>query len=706
MQPTFRILVVVLAMALISSAGFADCVDYTATTHWVATPTGGDGGPFAIVEGYAYLAGFGKFRIADVSDPEHAREVGTCDGYFDGTVSIRGNVAYVPTCTGGIAIIDISDRTHPAVVNSVPTGESFVMGAIIGNCLCVMDSTTRVHIYDLADPVNPVLISAHSATSPVRRLESSGSNLYVVADDVEIVDLSVPESPRLVGAIDTPSLARCVAVDGFTVYACVDVAGLCIYDVTRPQAPVELGRVPAPSGSEMVVADGTAYIIHDELYLYDIHDQGHPRHTGVLRLRSSLVHVDVVGPWLYTTSSQGLSVWTIGPPEVPSPDAIFDTSAEVRDLVIAGDYAYTATPAGPYVIDVTDPATAREVGLAPTGFNLEHVRVDGNRVFALGYYNSLPEFTGALAVFDVSTPTDPRQAAEISVPYGSFDLAVAGNVAYVAAGDDGLLVVDLDSPDSPPSIIDGGSFGSAMVVAVSGLHLFVGDTDGLMIFTIADPLQPRQLAGLEYPEGCGRSLALTPAKLLACGPWGVSVFDIFDERNPRFERFIPTPGHPMSIVTAGMHAYCIDYTGLGIIELTEHAEPEIVGYTSINRSAVGAVTRDHLVLGLNRGLAFQPLQCESSVASPRPTMTTWPNPLHDEANVRFTLARGGRITARVYDVAGRAVRTFFQGDAQPGTVNLHWDSRDDDGRRVPAGVYLLRVESGEGVWTSNVVRVR
>lgn len=54
------------------------------------------------------------------------------------------------------------------------------------------------------------------------------------------------------------------------------------------------------------------------------------------------------------------------------------------------------------------------------------------------------------------------------------------------------------------------------------------------------------------------------------------------------------------------------------------------------------------------------------------------------------------LRVAVYDVAGRLVRSLRPGPAPAGTSPLVWDGRDRQGRRVPAGVYLLRITDGDG----------
>lgn len=84
-----------------------------------------------------------------------------------------------------------------------------------------------------------------------------------------------------------------------------------------------------------------------------------------------------------------------------------------------------------------------------------------------------------------------------------------------------------------------------------------------------------------------------------------------------------------------------------------------------------------------------------------------PNPVHSgDAVVRFTLPREMAARVTVHDVGGARVRTLFDGAAEAGTRAVRWNGRDDAGRAVPAGVYLVRLESADGVRSTKVVRSR
>jgi flagellar hook assembly protein FlgD len=51
------------------------------------------------------------------------------------------------------------------------------------------------------------------------------------------------------------------------------------------------------------------------------------------------------------------------------------------------------------------------------------------------------------------------------------------------------------------------------------------------------------------------------------------------------------------------------------------------------------------------------------------------------------------VTIRVYDVAGRLVRTLVDGPEEPGRRSVVWDGRSSGGRTVATGVNICRMTS-------------
>ncbi|MCK5407328.1 MAG: T9SS type A sorting domain-containing protein, partial [Candidatus Krumholzibacteria bacterium] len=73
----------------------------------------------------------------------------------------------------------------------------------------------------------------------------------------------------------------------------------------------------------------------------------------------------------------------------------------------------------------------------------------------------------------------------------------------------------------------------------------------------------------------------------------------------------------------------------------------------------------------------------------------YPNPFNPSTTIGFTVAQSGHVTLKIYDVAGRLVRTLVDERRRPGTVySSKWDGRNDSGERVASGVYFYKLVAG------------
>ena len=73
-------------------------------------------------------------------------------------------------------------------------------------------------------------------------------------------------------------------------------------------------------------------------------------------------------------------------------------------------------------------------------------------------------------------------------------------------------------------------------------------------------------------------------------------------------------------------------------------------------------------------------------------MALFNNPMiSGHATVHFGIAHPDRVTARIYDVGGRLVRTLADRSFPPGLYDLAWDGSDDRGRAMPRGVYFTEI---------------
>jgi FG-GAP repeat len=80
-----------------------------------------------------------------------------------------------------------------------------------------------------------------------------------------------------------------------------------------------------------------------------------------------------------------------------------------------------------------------------------------------------------------------------------------------------------------------------------------------------------------------------------------------------------------------------------------------------------------------------------------------PNPCRDEATIAFALPAAGIARVTVHDVTGRRVATLLDAALAAGAQSVQWDVRDEGGRRVAAGLYLVRLEHGASATAAKLV---
>jgi hypothetical protein len=80
-----------------------------------------------------------------------------------------------------------------------------------------------------------------------------------------------------------------------------------------------------------------------------------------------------------------------------------------------------------------------------------------------------------------------------------------------------------------------------------------------------------------------------------------------------------------------------------------------------------------------------------------------PNPFNPVTRVTFSVARPGEVSLRVYDIAGRLIRTLVDSWREPGVYSEVWDGKSAEGSSLPSGIYFYRLEAGDFVAARKMV---
>ena len=84
----------------------------------------------------------------------------------------------------------------------------------------------------------------------------------------------------------------------------------------------------------------------------------------------------------------------------------------------------------------------------------------------------------------------------------------------------------------------------------------------------------------------------------------------------------------------------------------------------------------------------------------------YPNPFNPITTIRYDLPEAGYVNVVIYDMMGHQIKQLISGTEDAGHKSVVWDSTNDYGRPVSAGVYMYRIQTGEYIQTKKMVLLK
>jgi len=86
-------------------------------------------------------------------------------------------------------------------------------------------------------------------------------------------------------------------------------------------------------------------------------------------------------------------------------------------------------------------------------------------------------------------------------------------------------------------------------------------------------------------------------------------------------------------------------------------------------------------------------------------MPNQPNPFKSQTAIRYSLPAETKVSLSIYDASGKLIKTMVNENAKPGLYSENWNGTDEQGKKVPKGVYFYRLEAGEFTATKKMVKM-
>ncbi|MDR2878142.1 MAG: hypothetical protein LBV36_08935 [Chromatiales bacterium] len=393
----------------------------------------------------------------------------------------------------------------------------------------VADWFSGLHIYDVSDAVQPVLLSSfHSIGSP-KGVVVRDHIAYVADDDhgLLILDVTDPREPRELVRLDLPGLAYTPVLDGNLLYLAAHRGGVLIVDVSDPRAPVALAQYIAPGKSwSLRVRDGFAFVADDDngLLILDVSDVNAVHAISSYQPGGRIEEVILDGNLAYVALYEGaVHILDVSDPLTPRVLAERRTPGNARGLALHGSRLYVADwLAGVQIIDVADPTRPRFLGTRDTDGAAWGLAVQGDTVMVADWW-------GGIATLDASNPAQPTLLSHYPRRDKVNATAARDNFIFTAQGSGGVQIFEASNPLNP-TWVTGIELRSASDALVLGEQLWVLHDDGTHVaeIDISNPFEARWSA--DFTLGYhGKALRAADSAVLALGEHEYTLINVNDE---------------------------------------------------------------------------------------------------------------------------------------------------------------------------------
>lgn len=258
------------------------------------------------------------------------------------------------------------------------------------------------------------------------------------------------------------------------------------------------GEADDPIGGLLAVEGKHAYLTTGgSLLVVDVSDPTHPRVVGSYDRTNQATALAVSGGRAYLAGDRELRVIDLANPMAPRGVGRCDLGREFGEtawgVAVQGRYAYITDGGSVVVIDVSDPATPKKLGRCEVEC--------GESITVAGQYAYLACDVDGVRIVSVADPTAPKPIGTWKGPANALETVVAGNLAFVTGGEDGveLWIGDISDPAAPKTI---GRYGDGMSggVAIQGKYAYVA-CGHLDVVDISNPAAPK-LAGFYRDDEC------------------------------------------------------------------------------------------------------------------------------------------------------------------------------------------------------------
>ncbi|MDP8237982.1 MAG: T9SS type A sorting domain-containing protein [Candidatus Hatepunaea meridiana] len=465
---------------------------------------------------------------------------------------------------------------------------------------------------------------------------------------LRVVSIADNQNPVEVANVDMPSndLNKIQIVGD---YAYVYNMGFYIYDVSDPEEPELVDRLPLGRARDMSVIDDYAYIRGvDELYIMSL---------------SNAPDVEIIG-------------------EFPPDDRIpIRGLGSTEEFVLVTSYL----PGNPYKFKIYDRSDPVELELIS---EIDIPRAHG-RIEVYEDYAYTCSADDSLVVFSISDPEHPEVVHVDGDIIGERNLRLFDSFLYVILNDGaGFYVLSLEDPTRPELIGSYDTPGYCRDLYVDDGFAYVADENNIGVYDLSRVMGFWDVRLSEDSHNFGEVLPDSSAIWqLTIGNAAQQPVDILD-------------------VSCDSAAFTFDFDDTLTLEPDEETTLEVTFTPTEQRPYTAALTihterRDLTVQLSGTGVELSASDDDAQLPLEFALYDAYPNPFNSVTTIQYDIRQNTNLQLFVYDLNGRLVETLYNGNIKSGSYSLTWNAG-----RLPSGLYLVRMKTPEGVWMTKTALVK
>lgn len=248
-------------------------------------------------------------------------------------------------------------------------------------------------------------------------------------------------------------------------------------------------------------------------------------------------------------------------PRLLNTDA-FSFNSSVEDIKILANLVYVAGKKGLIIIDTSNDQDLQELSFLPELANATSLELISNRAYIA---TTTDENNSILHILDTSVPTKPKILSEIAIPGTIEDVEVDEHLVIVAAGREGVILVDCSDSKNPVVISQTNQIPVAVDIEVAKMYghkiaIIASGFDGIKILDYMNSKNPRVIG--EINTGLSLDIEII-ANLAFIAGKGLIVIDFSDPKTPVIKEIISDVHASSDIEIAGDIVYVAE-RGFGL----------------------------------------------------------------------------------------------------------------------------------------------